>query len=317
MEGCWINLNQYKSLTPRLALNLAAPHTWAASILPALFGDIYCLQQGIELSWWKGILLVAACIFLQSAVNTLNDYFDFIKGNDSEEDFVERSDAVLIYEKVSPRSVLYLAIYYVCSGAVLGLTSCAGSGMVPILIAVVGGAVIFLYSGGPLPLSYLPIGELVSGVVMGGLIPLGIAACADGSVHWKICVYSIPLTLGIALIMMSNNGSDIEKDIKADRNTLPTCLGRERTRILYRGIMILWIFMVVLLPVAALGAIGWISLLLIILGGLKTIRTQFSYTLNPEQRIRVMKGIAKTNLILNGAYIVAFAAAYLLEVLYG
>ena len=66
----------YRSLTPRLALSLAAPHTWVASAFPALFADFYCWQQGLELTWLKGIMLLAACVFLQSAVNTLNDYFD-------------------------------------------------------------------------------------------------------------------------------------------------------------------------------------------------------------------------------------------------
>lgn len=104
-EGCWINLRQsehYRPLTPRLALNLAAPHTWAASVFPALFADFYCWQQGLGLTWFKGIMLLAACIFLQSAVNTLNDYFDFIKGADSADDHVEVSDAVLIYGNVAP-----------------------------------------------------------------------------------------------------------------------------------------------------------------------------------------------------------------------
>ena len=126
-------------MTPRLALNLAAPHTWAASVFPALFADFYCWQQGLGLTWFKGIMLLAACIFLQSAVNTLNDYFDFIKGADSADDHVEVSDAVLIYGNVAPGSALILGIVYMAAGAVLGLASCIGSGMVPIIIGIIGG----------------------------------------------------------------------------------------------------------------------------------------------------------------------------------
>ena len=115
------------------------------------------------------------------------------------------------------------------AGAVLGLVSCMGSGLVPLIIGITGCVVILIYSGGPIPVSYLPIGEIVSGVVMGGLIPLGIAGCADGKIHWQLLLYSLPMIAGIALIMMSNNGSDIEKDRKAGRRTLPTCIGRART----------------------------------------------------------------------------------------
>ncbi|MEI3266101.1 MAG: hypothetical protein V8R85_02745 [Frisingicoccus sp.] len=94
----------YRSLTPRLALSLAAPHTWVASAFPALFADFYCWQQGLGLTWLKGVMLLAACVFLQSAVNTLNDYFDFIKGVDSANDHVEVNDAVWFME-ISHREV--------------------------------------------------------------------------------------------------------------------------------------------------------------------------------------------------------------------
>ena len=147
-------------------MSLAAPHTWVASAFPALFADFYCWQQGLDLTWLKGIMLLAACVLLQSAVNTLNDYFDFIKGVDSANDHVEVNDAVLVYENITPGSALILGIAYMVAGAVLGLVSCMGSGLVPLIIGITGGVVILIYSGGPIPVSYLPIGEIVSGVVM-------------------------------------------------------------------------------------------------------------------------------------------------------
>ena len=67
-------------------------------------------------------MLIVACVLLQSAVNTLNDYFDFIKGTDSASDHVEVNDAVLIYGNIAPRSALILGIGYLAAGAVLGLS---------------------------------------------------------------------------------------------------------------------------------------------------------------------------------------------------
>lgn len=304
-------------MTPRLALNLAAPHTWAASVFPALFADFYCWQQGLGLAWIKGIMLLAACIFLQSAVNTLNDYFDFIKGADSAEDHVEVNDAVLIYGNIAPRSALILGIVYMAAGAVLGLASCIGSGMVPVIIGIIGAVVILIYSGGPVPVSYLPIGEIVSGFVMGGLIPLGIGGCADGRIHWQLLFYAFPMIMGIALIMMSNNGSDIEKDRKAGRQTFPVCIGRERTLVLYRYMIVSWATLVIVMPVTLLGVTGLVSAVLVVLVGRKTIRKQLTCRLKPEERIASMKGIAMTNIVLNGAYTAALAAGFIMEVLHG
>lgn len=307
----------YKPLTPKLALNLAAPRSWVASLFPALFADFYCWQQGLGLTWGKGIMLIVACVLLQSAVNTLNDYFDFIKGTDSASDHVEVNDAVLIYGNIAPRSALILGIGYLAAGAVLGLAACRGSGMIPVVIGLIGGVVILLYSGGPIPVSYLPIGEIVSGVVMGGLIPLGIAGCADGKIHWQILFYSLPMILGIALIMMSNNGSDIEKDRKAGRRTFPACIGRAKTRALYRYLIVAWVALVLVLPTAMLGPVGLVSVACVALIGRTAVSGQLARTLEPEGRIATMQGIAVNNIMLNGAYTAAFAAGFILEVLHG
>jgi len=102
---------------------------------------------------------------MQSSVNTFNDYVDYVKGNDSEKDYVEESDAVLIYNSINPKQVLILGIIYLILGAILGITACIQSGFLPLGIGCIGGIVILLYSGGPFPISYLPIGEIVSGFV--------------------------------------------------------------------------------------------------------------------------------------------------------
>ena len=307
----------YNTLTPKLALNLAAPQTWVASAIPALFGNFYCWQQGMTFSWIRGILLLAACVFLQSAVNTFNDYFDYIKGTDNEGDHVEISDAVLVYSNIAPKSALILGIVYMAAGVGVGLIACMKAGMVPIIIGIIGGVVILLYSGGPVPVSYLPIGELVSGIVMGGLIPLGIAGCADGKLHLEILLYSLPMIIGIALIMMSNNGSDIEKDRKVGRRTLPTCIGRMKRVRLYRYCIAAWVTLASVLPLTILGPMGFISVLIIGIFGRKLIQNQLSCKLEPKTRITTMMGIVKMNILLNGAYTAAFAAGFIQEVFHG
>ena len=47
--------------------------------------------------------LLAICILMQASVNTFNDYYDFVKGADSEEDNVDVTDAVLVYNHINPR----------------------------------------------------------------------------------------------------------------------------------------------------------------------------------------------------------------------
>lgn len=304
----------YRPLTAKVAFQLAAPHTWVASVSPAFFGILYCWLRGHPLSPVKAIALLLTCVLMQSAVNTLNDYFDFIKGTDSAEDNVEVSDAALIYAGISPNSAKWLGIGFLIIAAILGLCSCIGSGIAPILVGLFGGAMIVLYSGGPLPVSYLPIGEFVSGFTMGGLIPLGIVACATGEIRPEMLLWSLPFIIGIALIMMSNNGCDIEKDIKAGRRTLPALLGRERALGLYRGLTGLWLVLLAWMPLKLTGTPGIAGVLLLTVLGGKFFRRLYQLRLEPTKRVLQMKGVLACNIFGNGAYLAALAVALIMEV---
>ena len=299
-------------LTAKSALQLAAPHTWIASIGPVLFGILFCKLEKYPLSFWKSIILVLTCIFMQSSVNTLNDYVDFIKGNDKKEDNVEESDAVLIYNSINPKQVLLLGIIYLILGAVLGIIACRDSGFLPLGIGCIGGAVILLYSGGPLPISYLPIGEIVSGFVMGILIPLGVASVSDGRFHSEIFLYAFPLMIGIALIMMTNNGCDIEKDTLANRQTLAVILGRENIKNLYHILVVLWLLIISLLSLYLLGMAGFITPVLIVLG-YRCFKSLMQSELLASKRIEQMKNIVKANIIVNIAYFIAILTKIIAE----
>lgn len=307
-------MSRYKGLTTRTAIQLAAPHTWVASIYPALFGVLFSKVSGYNLSILTGIILIVACILMQSAVNTLNDYADYVKGTDSMQDNVEKSDAVLLYNDIKPVHALYLGLLYLAAGAAVGIFTCIKTGFVPLCIGVIGGAVVVSYSCGRFPLSYLPIGELVSGFVMGGLIPIGIAAAADNTLHPTVLVYSLPLIIGIALIMMTNNGCDIEKDMRAGRYTLPVYIGRKKTIALYRISVILWVVLLCVLPVIKFGICnGSIGIICIAAIGPAAFADLIKSDLNPEKRIRCMKSIVSANIYGNGIYVAVITLCLILE----
>ena len=288
----------------RSAFRLASPHTWPAAIMPSLFGVVYCFVRGLYLNPFQIIALILACMLMQSSVNTLNDYIDYKKGTDSEDDNVEESDAVLVYAGINPKSALVLGIAYLFAAFLLGVFACIFTGFMPLVIGLLGALTVAFYSAGPLPISYLPIGEIVSGFVMGGLIPLGCTALSDNKLHFDVLFWALPMIISIALIMMCNNTSDIEKDIKALRRTLPVCLGRQRSRSLFRAFLVLWIVLLCVFPVALVGPLGLLCAALLFIA-----RNKFLFLLRadlmPEGRIALMKGITSANTIGNGAYILA------------
>lgn len=303
-------MEEYERLTARMAIQLAVPNTWVASIYPALFGVLFAGIKGYGLSITSGGLLVAACILMQAAVNTLNNYADYVKGTDTMEDNLEKNDAVLLYNHINPAHALILGVVYLAAGAALGTACCIKTGPMPLYIGAAGAAVVLLYSGGPLPLSYLPAGELVSGLVMGGLIPLGIAAAADNGLHLEVLLYSLPLIIGIALIMMSNNGCDIEKDSIAGRHTLSVLIGRKKTAAIYKKLIALWLAVLCILPVVWFGYSGIICPLMLIFFGKRFFSVPIRSDLSGKDRIDLMKSIVTANVFANGAYIIAAAVKF-------
>ena len=301
-------------LTAKTALQLAAPHTWIASIGPVLFGILFCKLEKYPLSIWKSIILVLTCIFMQSSVNTFNDYVDYIKSNDSEKDNVEESDAVLVYNPINPKEVIILGIIYLIVAMILGVIACMQSGFLPLAIGAIGGIVIVLYSGGPLPISYLPIGEFVSGFVMGILIPLGVAAVSDGKFHGEVLLYALPLMVGISLIMMTNNGCDIEKDLLSKRCTLAVLLGRKKIKNLYHVLIVIWLLLISSISVYLLGTVGYITPVLIVLG-YKCFKSLMQSELSASKRIEQMKNIVKANIIVNIAYFAAILTKIIVEMM--
>ena len=95
---------EYQKFTVRMAVQLAAPHTWPAAILPALVATSAAAATGHAISPIMACVLLAICILMQASVNTFNDYYDFVKGADSADDvpdvIVAAFDMTLQYDRL-------------------------------------------------------------------------------------------------------------------------------------------------------------------------------------------------------------------------
>ena len=245
-------LHKYEPLTPTLLVQLAAPHTWPAAIMPTLVGTAAALHSVGEISVPLVIAILAIVVCMQSAVNTFNDYADFKKGADTAENQADKNDAVLVFHNVNPKSVKRYAILLVVLAFCIGVYVIYKAGWIPLLLGVVGAVVLFLYSGGKVPISYLPIGEFMSGFTMGTLILVATYQALTLHLSWEVFVWSIPLLIGIGLTLMTNNTCDIEKDIEAQRKTLSVLVGREKARKLYH-----LFFYCMIIAVVVLAALWW------------------------------------------------------------
>lgn len=290
-----------------MALQIAAPHTWPAAILPVLIAMACAAANGYTVSAVMALVLLAICILMQAAVNTFNDYYDYVKGSDSAEDNVDPTDAVLVYNNVNPRSALMLAVGFLVVAFALGAYVIWQAGWIPLAIGIVGAIVVVLYSAGKTPISYLPIGELMSGFVMGGLIPLACYQAITKCFDPIMLVWALPTIIGVGLIMLTNNTCDVEKDIESGRKTLPVLLGRSRARTLYHALVWIWIALVIV-NVLIWFSSGWPVLVFMLAASIPLLKALLSNPLAPPARIGAMAQICSVNIALGAFYAAAVFA---------
>lgn len=303
------NHKSYSPLSLSLCFQLAAPHTWAAAIMPVLFSCVYCaVAYSGKISIFFTIILLLICIFMQSAVNVFNDYFDFKKGTDTAENSSEDAfDAVLVYNNVNPRSVCAFGVVLLIAAGALGLYLTFVTGWMLLVIGVVGAIIVVLYSGGKTPISYLPIGEFVSGFVMGGLIPLACCYTLSGILDPWVLLASIPIMFGIGMILFTNNTCDIEKDIPAKRTTISVVLGRSKAPQVYKAAILFWIVIIVAL-VGTFYSSGMPILMLMVLAEFPVLRAIMNNPLNQKSRTAAMSQIVMLNVIMGAFYCLAISS---------
>lgn len=300
--------HSYNRFTAKMAFDLAAPHTWPASIAPVAIAASLAIATGYPISATLTIALLGICILMQSSVNTFNDYYDYVKGTDSSDDDVDPTDAVLIYNNVNPTCALVYAIALLVAAFILGVYVIYHAGPIPLAIGVIGAVFVVLYSAGKTPISYLPLGEAVSGIVMGGLIPLACYQVLTGFLTPLAVLWAVPEILGIGLIMFTNNTCDIEKDAAAHRRTLSVLLNREKARRLYHAITWLWLIAIILI-VGIFFTRGLIMLPFLLLSTYPLLKALRNNPLAPQSRQAAMSQICSVNIALGAWYAAAILAS--------
>lgn len=298
----------YGRFTLRMAVQLAAPHTWPAAILPVLVATAAAAATTGAVSAVMACVLLVICVLMQASVNTFNDYYDYVKGADSADDNVDPTDAVLVYNNVNPRAALGLAVGFLVAAFGLGVYVIWQAGWIPLALGVVGAIIVVLYSAGKTPISYLPIGELVSGFVMGGLIPLACYQALTGAFDLRALLWAVPTVLGVGLIMFTNNTCDIEKDVESGRRTLSVLLGRDRARKLYHSVVAAWMISIVAL-VALFFTSGVIVVPFMLLASYPLVKALIANPLAPASRIGAMAQVCSLNIALGAFYAAALFAS--------
>ncbi|WP_340103835.1 1,4-dihydroxy-2-naphthoate polyprenyltransferase [Rhodohalobacter sp. 8-1] len=224
------------TLKLKLWLSAARPKTLAAAVVPVLVGSsIAWYHQLFRLDTTAVALFCAFAI--QIGTNFANDYFDFIKGADTDERLgFERATAAGL---IKPETMKLATILTMLIAFIAGLYLVWIGGWIVLAIGLSSLLFGVLYTGGPYPLGYNGLGDIFVFIFFGFVAVMG--TYYVNTLGWStLSVWaSIPVGALCVNILVVNNLRDIDQDRIANKRTLGVLFGEEALRIEYISMLII------------------------------------------------------------------------------
>ena len=210
--------------TLRIWFDAARPKTLAAALIPVLIGaSLAWAHQSFNLVVTFVALFCALAI--QIGTNFANDYFDFVKGSDTDEriGFTRATSAGL----VSPRDMLTATLLAMGIAFFTGLYLVWIGGIIILLIGVFSILFGVLYTGGPFPLGYNGLGDLFVFIFFGVIAVTGTYYVNTLSWSGDALWLSVPVGCLCVNILAVNNLRDVHQDKKAGKRTIGVIFGEK------------------------------------------------------------------------------------------
>ena len=206
----------------------ARPKTLTGAAVPVMIGLSLAWTKVDEYQWLPAILCLLFAFIMQIDANFVNDYFDFIKGNDDETRLGPKRACAMgwVDAKIMRRAIIIVTVL----ACLIGLPLVFYGGLEMVLIGVLCVLFCFLYTT---HLSYVGMGDVLV-LVFFGIVPVCIPYyILTHSINVEVVVASLACGLVIDTLLMINNYRDIENDQRAGKKTLAVKLGKECSRMMY------------------------------------------------------------------------------------
>lgn len=214
----------------------ARPKTLSGAAVPVMIGMAFALHdswvyEGLSFKPVAAILCFLFAFVMQIDANFVNDYFDYLHGNDNQDRLGPKRACAMGWVTISAmRKAIIITTLLAC---VIGLPLIFFGGWQMILVGIVCVLFCFLYTT---HLSYLGLGDVLV-LLFFGIVPVCFTyfvqhRMISGEVLWA----SIACGIVIDALLMVNNYRDIRNDQHCGKRTLAVRLGACNSRILYLAI---------------------------------------------------------------------------------
>lgn len=207
----------------------ARPKTLPAAISPVLLGLAYAWNKNQKLDFETAGITLMCTLLMQIASNYINDYYDGIRGVDTD----ERLGPLRVTQAglLTPQAVKTGFMAMLGMAFLLGLHLMAVGGLPIIIIGMTSLFFAWAYTGGPFPLSRHGLGEIAAFIFFGPVAVWGTVWLQNPGVYDLMPAY-----LGAgpgfisATILAINNLRDRESDAKTTKKTIAVRLSETGAR---------------------------------------------------------------------------------------
>jgi 1,4-dihydroxy-2-naphthoate polyprenyltransferase len=210
------------------------PKTWSAGISPVLIGGALAARH-VPLSWDTFLLTLFFSLFIQIGTNFANDYFDFLKGADTSER--KGPKRAVSAGWIAPKAMLRAALFTFALALFVALPLVLGVGLWSFGLAALCVLFGILYTGGPKPLGYAGLGEILVLIFYGPVAVMGTYFLQTGEIDRSSFLASLAPGFLSAAILMANNLRDVETDRIANKKTLVVRFGTNFGKGLYTALI--------------------------------------------------------------------------------
>ncbi|KXU36586.1 1,4-dihydroxy-2-naphthoate octaprenyltransferase [Cephaloticoccus primus] len=242
-------------------MEAARPKTLPAAIAPVLVGSALAWHDG-GFDWRAAALCAAFSLLMQIGANFANDYYDFIKGGDTAARVGPRRAVVAgLVAPATMRRAMWL-VFAVATALGLLLVAWGGWGLAA--IGAVSVLCAIAYTGGPYPLAYHGLGDVFVLIFFGPVAVGGTYYVQAGALDARALIFSLPVGLLAANILVLNNYRDEAEDRQVGKRTTVVRFGKKFACAQFGAAFILS-FALPVVAVALAGASVWLLLPLVLI----------------------------------------------------
>lgn len=209
----------------------ARPKTLSGALVPVLIGGALAYHhQPHSFTVIPFLLCLLFALIMQVNANFINDYFDFVKGNDDEQRLGPlRACSQGWISASAMKKALVITTVLAC---IVGLPLLFYGGWWLVAVGLLCVVFCFLYTTS---LSYIAMGDVLV-LVFFGIVPVYLTfhlSSAATSFHLPVFLASLSCGFVIDTLLVVNNYRDINNDARVGKRTLVVCLGAKLSETFY------------------------------------------------------------------------------------